>query len=338
MFVLTILSGLISRLGTILIFMATVKCALWLLKPEAIPHRVVHIVDRFIGHSEFVGMLLLVPPVLAVCVAIASVVYAKARMRVVIACGDGIAITEGRKRVAAQAENFAGRQRPPEVARALMSEALVDWNALYRLQVNLLKLVVLAVTFAMAVLFGAMIDPFVTGIVIGLSLLIAGAIVWRQHESSYVLSEDAARRRIKGAERNAEFIKKLDRAIDAPGEATSLSEDISRHHRAFMADFAARDRSDTVSRLGLDFAQGLMLFVMLVALYFRGLAMSASEVAYAVILLVLLRFSMSVVRAIASHAMALSRDYRRLVIIAGYAGGSFKKSAFANVVDEDDDV
>ena len=335
-FVLTILSGLANRLGSIVVFITTVKCGLWLLKPESVPKPVAQLFGNVAGSSEFIGGLLIIPTIVVVCVALSGVVYSKVRMRVVARCGDAIAVEDGRRKIVAEAEALSGRERPPQAVRSLVTLLLDDWAALYRLQGNLIKLIVVISTFLIAVGLAAFIDPIVTAVVVSLAIIVAVVIVWRQHGASYVLTEERAQRRIMGAERTAELVEKVDRALASSADISALEDSIRRRHRDVMADYQLRERGDTVSRLAIDIGMGVMIFVILGTLYLREMSMNATQIAYVLILLVVLRFVMAQVRGIAQHAMALSKDYRCLVAIAGLASANGGRPAFHDVVLDDD--
>ena len=336
-FVVTLLTGLLNKLGSVVVFIVTVKCSLWLLKPESIPTRVADFMGAFKGSTEFVGLLLALPPFVVISVALAGVLFARARMRVVVYAGDAIALAEGRKRIAEHStERAKAVPRAPRFAEALTAEILDDWSALYRLQGNLIKLIVLVLTVGTAVLLAAYIDPIVTGVVMLFALCVSGFIVWRQHESSYSLNSERAQQRIETAERSADISKEIKQSLDQPSQLSGLEDAIRRHHRTVMAMYRTRERTDSLSRLGLDVAQSVMLFVMMLAIYIRDVAMNASEIAYALILLVVLRFAMSQVRAIVQTAMSLSKDYRRLVAIAGLAATGQAAASFHDDLLSDD--
>src|SRR5690606_17502668 len=111
--VVTIGSGLAHRLGNIVVLFATVKCALWLLKPDVLPRPIATLFGSFVGTPEFVALLLIIPPILVVCAAVAGIVFAKSRIEVIVRCGDAIALAEARRRIG----EAATRETTPQTAQ-----------------------------------------------------------------------------------------------------------------------------------------------------------------------------------------------------------------------------
>ncbi len=304
--------GVAGRLGSILVLMATIKCALWLLKPETMPSLLTTHFPHLIATPAFVMFLICIPSILLMLASLANAIHIRLRIQVAAKCGTTIALEQASKIFRTQATAADAKT----LAVKFSSEMTQDWAALHKAQTNLIKAMVAAAAFAMAIALGAAIDPLVTGIVVLIAVSIATALVWRQHESTYILTAEQARLKIRTLDRNDYLISQLSSAIGNGYRGASLETAVARRHADIIAEHWLKDRSDSAASLFLDVGNGVVVLVMLSTLYFRGHSMNATDIAHAVLLMFALRFAMSQARAVSTYAFALSKDYRRLVMLA----------------------
>ncbi|HEX2841171.1 hypothetical protein [Hyphomicrobium sp.] len=304
--------GVASRLGSIVVLMATIKCALWLLKPETMPGLLTTHFPQLVATPAFVIFLICIPSILLLLASVASNLHTRLRTQVAAKCGTTIALEQSSRLFGTQAADGDASK----LAAKFSSDMTQDWSALCKAQTNLIKAMVAGATFTMAIVLGAAIDPLVTGVVVLIAISIATGLVWKQHENSYVLTAEQAQLKIRTLDSNASLISEMSHAISSGRHALSLENAVARRHADIIAEHWLKDRNESAASLFLDIGNGVVVLVMLSTLYFRGHSMSATDIAHAVLLMFALRFAMSQARAVSTHAFALSKDYRRLVLLA----------------------
>jgi len=302
-------TGVVSRLGTVAVFAATIKSAHWLLMPRPIPAWISSAVPA--AHDVVVALALVVPSLAMLCVATATVLHRKHLREAAFRCVKAWLGTQAQRSVESAFSSHANEAVPGHVARILASDITTDFSLFYRAQINLLRLAVVAITLFVAAFIGLAIDPLVTSIVFAVAGLLVAGVVWTRHQAAHGVKRIQERAR----QSNATLTQELTDQFSAPAESRSLAsllETVDRHSNELLARSAAAGRNDSISKFAIDVGQCLLLFVLMLVIYMRGSQLDATAVANILILVIVLRFAMGQVRHFAGIALDLSKDYPML--------------------------
>lgn len=310
-FCLAIASGIVSRLGTVIVFICTIKSAHWLLEPTSVPAPIAVIVSN--APNFFLIAALITPSILMFGVGAAGILHEKFRSEAAFRCANLLALLEAKYTLASPAVHFGAATKDHDLDN-IATQLSSHFPQLYRAQLNLIKLAVVLATLAAVALLALILDPLVTLIVMAMAGLTVAVLIWNRHGATHSASNQHSEIKARGAE----FAKRLASAIKeyavTPSNFLSLAEIIEQENREmFLKYYATSERTTNLSKLAMDFGQGLLLFILILTVYLRGHTLNSGAVAHVIILIIVLRFALGQIRHFTTNTLALSKDYPRLV-------------------------
>jgi len=312
LFMGVMVSGLVQRLGEIIVMIATVKCISWLFKPHSIPNIVQTLIPLDPQGAGFHSLMLIIPASFVMVLTIGGLAFEKFQTVLITRCADRIATAELQARMQGLAQS--GTAPPPDQAQLLVDGFNESRSKLLKIQRKFINLLVAGCALATAVLIGGVIQPMVTVLVALVGLLFVIFVIWNRHSKTPVLSAESKFRRQRHDERSAELKQMM---LTAPLDETrqgAVLALVDTQHKDVLADHADDERHQRASRVVMDMAQAALILLLMGSLLFvPHEEVNTQQVAMLMILALIMRFAMSQIRNISRLALQLSDDYGKLV-------------------------
>jgi ABC-type multidrug transport system fused ATPase/permease subunit len=312
-FITSIVSGVIKRISDIAVLIITLKCVVWLLNPETVPEFVSRSVPFDASSAHFAVALLLVPS----SIAFMSAWVAKLHERAIIDLSMNCAETIVTRLVDAELAVDQPLDSKPSVLKkkSAMLARLCQSNQrlLIRTQRTLINMFVSLFALLAVVCLGLTINPVVTLSLISAAVVMSAVLIWFRHQSGRDIQARAGEVSERSKDRLLQLEGAIRHALSDPSQRHRVAEHIAQRQNEMVRDAQLSQVSQTNMRFALDLVQAGLLFLMMALLVQSAAEITPQKLAMVVILVMLLRFALTQIRVISTHAIRLSQDYPKLV-------------------------
>lgn len=302
--VFTICCGICGRLGTLIGFALSVKCAALILKPDLM----FDVAAAYLPEDKQTLFLLLalIPGLAFGGGAIAQILYNTSALRLRNAMAERLALQAAEAKLSALTSVDFGERKPvTEVA----AEMRLGHGKLVAIEAMLVNLIVIASVLLIAFIGGLLIDWFLMSVItaIGMTFVLATAAF------RHMQSHDTTRKQQKAQESEQTKIKALAGLIEPEAEMSQNRQTVGLglfDLAGTMSDVKSVDqRFNNVSTLILDLGQA----VIIVTFLFLLIGSDETEMPLLIILVLIFRFFISYLQNIAHTIIKLGPLYPFLV-------------------------
>lgn len=280
LYIVTLVTGITSKLGNIIVLAITIKCAHWLLIPTEVPEKI-----RILFSSIPNGLLIsciMAPGITMIAVSIGTAIHAKLARTTSFITAKKIIIDQDR------ISSTEDRQKDT------VNNLPYYFPRIYKASTSLLQLTILATTITCVAAVGWILNPWVTVTIFVIAMPLVAALILSRHRTQTKL---AAPIDLNLAVSNEEKLE------------VKNSSSIEQSVEAIFNKHSTRDRTNSSSRLVIDVGQGLLLFVLMIALHTEVTTTDANAISNAIILIILMRFAVAQLKTLSTQALALSGFY-----------------------------
>lgn len=302
----TIIAGIGGRLGTLVGFALSVKCAAFILKPELM----VEAARPFMPADPHMAaaLLALIPGLVFCGGAGAQVLYNGALLRLRNGMAERLALAVADVRLAALSSAELGKGT---AVKEIAADMRIAHGKLVTIEVMLVNLIVTGSVLLLALVAGLLIDSFLMSVVTAVGVTFALATAAFRHFQS----QDTARRQETAVASEKAKMKALPAAIQASDGPARRRKAVGRKLLALAAthsDVKSVDqRFNNVSTLILDLGQALIVVTFLMLLT----GADTSQMPMLIILVLIFRFFVSYLQTIAHTLIKLAPHYPFLVTL-----------------------
>lgn len=301
---MTIAFGMGGRLGTLIGFALSVKCAAFILKPELIPSVLEPHLPQ--DHSHLVLLLAMIPGLAFVGGALAQILYNSSLLRLRNIMAERLAHQAAEIKIASlSAEDLGKRELMTDIA----SQMGVEHGKLVAVEVMLVNLIVLGSVMLLALLTGIIIDWILMTVVtsIGVTFSLATAV------SRHLQSRDKSKQHKAAQAREKTQVEAVGTLVDAEVDSRRNRQALSQGLIGLagtMSDVRSFDqRFNNVSALILDLGQAVIIMTFLALL----IGSDETEMPMLIILVLIFRFFVSYLQAMTHTVIKLGPHYPFLV-------------------------
>jgi ABC-type multidrug transport system fused ATPase/permease subunit len=300
----TILFGICGRLGTLIGFALSVKCAALILKPDLM----FDVAEPYLPEDRqtLFLMLALIPGFAFGGGAIAQILYSTSLLRLRNAMAERLALQAADVKLKVLTpEDFDNRKPVTQVA----ADMRLGHGKLVAIEAMLVNLIVIASVLLIAFIGGLLIDWVLMSVItaIGMTFVLATAAF------RHIQSHDTTRQQQQAQESEQSKIKALAGLIEPEAEVSENRETVGlglRDLAGTMSDVKSVDqRFNNVSTLILDLGQA----VIIVTFLFLLIGSDEAEMPLLIILVLIFRFFISYLQNIARTIIKLGPLYPFLV-------------------------
>ncbi|MEZ5922802.1 MAG: hypothetical protein R3D57_00285 [Hyphomicrobiaceae bacterium] len=338
LFLLAVFFGLVSRFGHLIVLVVSMKCALWLLRPNTLPAAMTGVLPGGADSPLVVPILFSMPATVMFGALLTQHLHTrfadrhKSEFAFQLAFrsiegrfAEGIPSAEAKRRQLLAAAGGLARQFERLLAR------------LVRVEANVLSIIIQSASLIMAMLLGLYLDPIVTAVMLSMGLIAAIVFVSLRHGHFQRLMKEREALQREQVEARKSLLEGLADRLSAPHDSDALKEVASSYDRVARGRRMKEVGFRTVSNLLISAGQAVLILGLLLAIYLRGAPKDAHEIAMAIVLLLVLRGALGLIRGISVSAVALSRDYVMLVELAeGRAVSETTEGGDADLMDREE--
>ena len=299
--------GICYRLGALIGFILSIRCATWILNPDSIPQS---LAGYFPQDSQMLFLFLVaVPGAVFLGLAVAQILQSTLGLRLRNTVAEDLA----EKYTRTLLDGVTGAQLKD---RTQLSGMAADIRAAHgkivTIEAMLINLLVTTLGFLLALTGGLLIDWFLMMTIAVIGITFSGTTAIYRHLKSHVLTEEQESERLR-EQSEIENLVNLSRTVESEDDiATKIKDDLPSVLKTMSSQKSVDQKFNNQSTLIIDLGQAVIIVTFL-SLLIENSGSAPERISMLIILALMFRFLSSYLQVITHLAIKLGVHYPFLV-------------------------
>ena len=299
--------GICSRLGVLVGFILSIRCATWILKPDSIPQSIAAYLPK--DPQMLFVVLVAVPGSVFLGLAAAQIIQSTLGLRLRNSLAEDLAEKYTQTMLCGLSdEQLKDRAKLSVIA----GDIRAAHGKIVTIEAMLINLLVTTLGFLLALTGGLIIDWFLMMTVAVIGIAFSGSTAIYRHLKSHVLTEEQENERLR-EQSEIEDLVNLSRTVEAQGDiAAKIKSDLPALLKTMSSQKSVDQKFNNQSALIIDLGQAVIIVTFL-SLLIENSGSAPERISMLIILALMFRFLSSYLQVITHVAIKLSVHYPFLV-------------------------
>ena len=299
--------GICSRLGALIGFILSIRCAMWILNPDSIPGFLTGYLPK--DPQMLLVALVAVPGAVFLGLAGAQIIQNTLGLKLRNTVAEDLA----EKYTQTMLQDLSGAQLKERVRLSAIAAVIrAAHGKIVTIEALLINLLVTTLGFLLALTGGLLIDWFLMTTIAVIGIIFSGTTAIYRHLKSHVLTEEQESERLR-EQNELEHLVNLSRTVEAEDEiAAKIKDDLPALLKTMSSQKSVDQKFNNQSTLIIDIGQAAIIVTFL-SLLIESSGSAPERISMLIILALMFRFLSSYLQVITHVAIKLSVHYPFLV-------------------------
>ncbi len=299
--------GICSRLGALIGFILSIRCAMWILNPDSIPGFLTGYLPK--DPQMLLVALVAVPGAVFLGLAGAQIIQNTLGLKLRNTVAEDLA----EKYTQTMLQDLSGAQLKERVRLSAIAAVIrAAHGKIVTIEALLINLLVTTLGFLLALTGGLLIDWFLMTTIAVIGIIFSGTTAIYRHLKSHVLTEEQESERLR-EQNELEHLVNLSRTVEAEDEiAAKIKDDLPALLKTMSSQKSVDQKFNNQSTLIIDIGQAAIIVTFL-SLLIENSGSAPERISMLIILALMFRFLSSYLQVITHVAIKLSVHYPFLV-------------------------